>query len=244
MHGGTGGRLPGRVTSRIDDDQAFDDDGLRRLSRALGVYPAQRDTALLGAVIEKEVRPGDRVLDVCTGSGALAVRAARCAGTEVTALDVSRTATLVASWRARTAGVPLSTGCGDLFAPVTGRRFDLVVANPPYVPARAVTVPRRGRRRAWDAGTDGRLLVDRICREARRVLAPHGRMLLVQSEFTGIDRSREMLLEEGYDDVEVVARHEHPFGPVLSRRAVHLERAGLLTPGRRHEELAVLRATA
>jgi release factor glutamine methyltransferase len=76
------------------------------------------------------------------------------------------------------------------------------------------------------------------------VLAPGGRLLLVQSEFTGIERSCEMLREEGYDDVEVVARRKHPFGPVLTRRAVHLERAGLLTPGRRREELAVLRARA
>ena len=214
-----------------------------RLESVLGVYSAQRDSALLGDVVEAETVPGDRVVDLCTGSGVLAVRAAHRCRTTVSAVDVSRGALLVARRTARRAGVSLRLRRGDLLDPVAGESFDLVVANPPYVPAREEDLPRRGRRRAWDGGVDGRSLVDRICRTAPHALAPGGRLLLVQSEFTGVEQSRRLLEEQGMT-VDIAARCEHPFGPVLTRRAAHLERAGLLEPGRRYEELVVLRARA
>ena len=74
------------------------------------------------------------VLDVGTGSGAiaLAVKAAR-ADAQVTATDRSGDALALAGENAARLGLELELLAGDLFAPVAGRRFDLVIANPPYV---------------------------------------------------------------------------------------------------------------
>lgn len=66
---------------------------------------------------------------------------------------------------------------GNLTEPIRGENFDLVVSDPPYVPAENNRIPEAGIARAWDAGTDGRALLDRICAEAPDVLAPGGTLL-------------------------------------------------------------------
>lgn len=95
--------------------------------------------------------------------------------------------------------------------------------------------------RAWDAGVDGRVLLDRICTHAPRVLAESGVLLIAQSVLSGIEKTQSMLEEQGLA-VEVVARAEIPFGRVLSARAALFEARGLIAPGQRTEEIVVLRA--
>ncbi|NEC47116.1 methyltransferase, partial [Actinospica acidiphila] len=80
-----------------------------------GVYAPQEDTALLAAALADEpVAPGAAVLDVGTGSGALALTAAR-RGARVTAVDVSRRAVYAARLNALRAGLPLEVVRGNLF---------------------------------------------------------------------------------------------------------------------------------
>jgi release factor glutamine methyltransferase len=67
---------------------------------------------------------------------------------------------------------------GDLLEAVHGERFDLIVANPPYVPAATDELPVNGAERAWDAGRDGRALIDRICATAPAHLRAGGSLLL------------------------------------------------------------------
>lgn len=70
---------------------------------------------------------------------------------------------------------------GILFGPVVGRRFDLVVSNPPYAPTPGAVPSRHRAAVAWHAGADGCLLLDRICRSAHTSLRPGGVLLLVHS---------------------------------------------------------------
>src|SRR5436189_72295 len=77
--------------------------------------------------------PGARVLDVCTGSGVLAITAAR-RGAHATAVDISRRAVLCAALNARLNGVSVRAVRGDLLAAVGDERFDAIVSNPPYLP--------------------------------------------------------------------------------------------------------------
>lgn len=187
------------------------------------------------------VGPGTRVLDVCTGTGALAVVAAR-SGAAVTAVDISPAAVWIARFNARMRGLRIDVRRGDLLAPLRGARFDLIVSNPPYVPSALERLPVRGRARCWDGGLDGRLLLDRICEQAPTALTPSGAVLLVQSHLSGVERTCEKLTEAGLES-EVVVRCTQPFGPVLTARAQLLEERGLIARGQRTEDLVVIRGS-
>ncbi len=208
-----------------------------------GVFSPISDTWLLADVLAEQALPRDAaLLDLCTGSGALAVHAAVRGARDVTAVDVSRRAVLNARLNARLNGVRLRALRGDLFAAVGSRRFDVIVSNPPYVPAvgDGDGLPARGRARAWDAGRDGRALLDRICDAAPAHLRPGGLVLLVHSSVNGLQPTLDRLAAGGLD-VDVAARRAGPLGPLLAGRARALERRGLLLAGQRHEELLVVR---
>jgi release factor glutamine methyltransferase len=132
---------------------------------------------------------------------------------------------------------------GDLFGPVVGRRFGLVLSNPPYVPAAAATLPRHRKARCWDAGPDGRALLDRICDGVAGLLAPQGTVLLVHSALCDAARTLARLQRSGLAAREL-ARTTIPFGPVLRSRARMLEARGLIAPGHRSEELVIVEGRA
>ncbi|GAA5134297.1 HemK2/MTQ2 family protein methyltransferase [Pseudonocardia adelaidensis] len=207
-----------------------------------GVYRAEGDTAMLTDVMCRGGYALDRdVLDVGTGSGALAVAAARAGAATVTAVDLSLRS-VAATWvNARLHGVSVTVHRGDLFDPVAGRRFGLVLANPPYVPAATARLPRHRTARCWDAGPDGRALLDRICAGVGHVLTPDGEVLLVHSAVSDTDLTLDALDRAGLVP-QVIAKATVPFGPVMRARAALLESRGLIGPGQREEELVVVGA--
>jgi len=209
-----------------------------------GVFSPRSDSWLLADVLTAQpLPPSASVLDLCTGSGAVAIAAAQQGVRDVTAVDVSRRAVLCARLNARLNGVRVRAVRGDLLAAVGERRFDAIVSNPPYVPSSTDELPTRGAQRAWDAGRSGRLLLDRICADAPAHLRPGGIVLLVHSSVCGTEETLARL-EDGGLEAEVVARRRGPLGPLLTARAAELEARGALRPGEREEELVVVRGRA
>jgi release factor glutamine methyltransferase len=203
-----------------------------------GVFSPPSDAHVLAGVLRAHAAGRD-VLDVCTGSGILAVSAALAGARSVTAVDVSRRALLAARVNGLLNGVRVRTRRSDLLDGLGSERFDVIVSNPPYLPALS-DAPPQGLERATEAGPDGRLFLDRLIDRAPRHLRPGGVLLLVHSSINGVDASRRRLLAAGLE-CDVPRRETGPLGPILSARAPLLERRGLLEPGRREEDVVVLR---
>ena len=146
-----------------------------------------------GSLIED---PGSvkHVLDLCTGSGCLAVLAARSLPlARIDAVDISKDALDVAARNIADYGLGerIKLHRGDLFGPIGEARYDLIISNPPYVDAEGMAkLPRECRaepKLALDGGADGLDVVRRILKEARRHLTSQGGLLCE------IGRGREQL---------------------------------------------------
>jgi ribosomal protein L3 glutamine methyltransferase len=126
----------------------------------------------------------ERVLDLCTGSGCLAILAAQhFPGAEIDAVDISRGALEVAARNVAEYGLGdrVTLHRGDLFAPLGEARYDLIISNPPYVDAEGMAaLPPECRaepKLAFDGGADGLDVVRRILDEAPDHLTPEGGLL-------------------------------------------------------------------
>jgi ribosomal protein L3 glutamine methyltransferase len=124
------------------------------------------------------------VLDLCTGSGCLAILAARAfPNAQIDAVDISKDALEVAARNVADYNLEdrVTLHQGDLFKPLGGRRYDLIISNPPYVDAQGMAeLPRECRaepKLAFDGGTDGIAIVRRILQEAKLHLATDGGLL-------------------------------------------------------------------
>lgn len=186
---------------------------------------------------------GRRVLDIGTGTGALTLAAARAGAASVTAVDLSLRSIATTWINCRIHRVRCTVHRGDLFGPVAGQRFDLILANPPYVPAATNVASRHAISRCWDGGVDGRAVLDRLCAGAAGLLAPKGMMLVVHSAVCDDTVTLRRLTDAGLH-ADVLARSTIPFGPVMRLRAAMLEVRRLIEPGQRDEDLVVIAARA
>ena len=141
------------------------------------------DTEALCEEALARLRPGDAVLDLCTGTGALAVALKKlCPQARVTASDVSREALSLARENAQALGAEVRFVEGDLFQPLAGERFQGIVSNPPYIPSglrgRLQPEVEKEPALALFAGADGLDFYRRIAKEAPDYLLPGGWLAL------------------------------------------------------------------
>jgi release factor glutamine methyltransferase len=145
------------------------------------------ETELVAEVALAALPEGGRALDLCTGSGVLAVTLALGRRARLVATDLSPGALDVARENARALGAEVTFLAGDLDGPVpAGEVFDLVVSNPPYVPSGEIDglAPevRREPRMALDGGPDGLAVLRRIVALSPSRLAPGGSLVLEMHE--------------------------------------------------------------
>ena len=166
----------------------------------------RQDTEAVCEEALRHLRPGMRALDLCTGTGAIAVSLKKlCPGAEVTASDISAGALTLARENAAALQAEVRFLEGDLFAPLAGETFDLIVSNPPYIPeglrgALQAEVEREPAL-ALFAGPDGLRFYRRIAREAPAHLRAGGRLILEtgDGEAEGVCR----LLAERFEEIAV-----------------------------------------
>jgi ribosomal protein L3 glutamine methyltransferase len=139
---------------------------------------------LAGGALPVDLRGVKRVLDLCTGSGCLAILAAFAfPRARIDAVDLSAGALALArrNVAAHRLGDRIALHRGDLFKPLANERYDLIISNPPYVDARGMAkLPpeyRHEPRLALAAGDDGLDLVRRILNDAPRHLTSKGGLL-------------------------------------------------------------------
>ena len=175
-------RLTGRPLWYIIGDTDFCGCRIKVDERALIPRP---ETEELASIAVKSVEEGDKVLDMCTGSGCIAVAIAKnCAGkhVSVTAADLSEAAILLAKENAKLNGATVNFVQSDLFKSVRGR-FNMIVCNPPYIKTGDIPKIQREVREfepriALDGGDDGLDFYRRIAKSVRSYLARDGVLLL------------------------------------------------------------------
>jgi release factor glutamine methyltransferase len=144
----------------------------------------RHDTEVLVGEALKAVPEARRVLDIGSGSGCVAIALARSLpGATVVSVDISPEALELARGNAALNSVSVDFRLGSLFEPVRGERFDLVVSNPPYIPAADIEylqpeVRDYEPRSALDGGADGLDFYRSIIPAAPEHLIPGGWLLL------------------------------------------------------------------
>ena len=197
-------RLKGKPTQYITGHQEFYARDFRVTPDVL--IPRPETEHLVEAALAR-IQPGNVVVDVGTGSGAIATTLALETGARVFATDISTAALMVAqSNAARLAGSVGFLAC-DLAAAIRGRSIDVLVSNPPYVPATDHPSIQREVRDyephvALFGGPTGLEIYERLIADAARVVRPGG-WLLMELGYNSLDPVRAML-EPAFTDVSVM----------------------------------------
>jgi release factor glutamine methyltransferase len=151
-----------------------------------------------------------RVLDLCTGSGAIAVSLAKeLPAARVVATDISEAAVALAKKNVARNGMAdrIDVRTGDLWDVVAGETFDLIASNPPYIASAIIpTLSAEVRCEpsiALDGGADGLSFYDRICAGARSHLEPGG-ALVVEHGYDQADAVRERFEAAGFGSIKLV----------------------------------------
>ena len=174
------------------------------------VYQPAEDSHLLATAAVETLDGDERVLEVGTGSGYVAVAAAEETGADVVAADLNPHACRQARERAADEGVDVDVVRADLVAPFREDAFDAVLFNPPYLPANEEAERDDWMEVALSGGESGRAVVDPFLDTVGRVVAPDGVVLLLVSTLTGYDEVVARADDRGFA-AETAVEESYPF---------------------------------
>ena len=169
----------------------------------------RQDTEVLVEQVLKRITEGAKILDLCTGSGCIAISIAKLAGASVTATDISEKALAVAERNARENGVCVHFYKGDLYQALpSDEKYDIIVSNPPYIRTDVIEtleteVKDYEPRIALDGTADGLSFYRRIIAGAGEHLKPNGLIFFEVGYDQGAEVSA-LLLDNGFSDISVI----------------------------------------
>lgn len=163
------------------------------------------ETEELVSEVLKVVKNTDKVLDLCTGSGAIALVINKKSGASVTATDISEAALEVAKENFKQFDAAVETRLIDLYGDLS-EKFDIIVSNPPYIKTEEIdTLDKEVKdyepRIALDGGEDGLDFYRRICEGAKQRLNEHGKLFL-EAGYGEVEEIKKML--ENDFNVEII----------------------------------------
>lgn len=175
-------RLTGRPLWYIVGDTEFYGCTIKVDERALIPRP---ETELLADIVARSVEEGDRILDLCTGSGCIAVSVANACRDKkitVTASDISDASIMLAKENAAANNVNVHFVVSDLFERVYGR-YNIIVCNPPYIKSGEIAHLQREVREhepriALDGGKDGLDFYRRLAEDIKGYIMRGGMLIL------------------------------------------------------------------
>lgn len=169
----------------------------------------RQDTEVLVEEALKKIKPEMKVLDLCTGSGCIAVSLAKLGFADVTATDISEDALAVARRNSQENGVDVHFFKGDLYDALPEQtRYDMIVSNPPYIPTSVIdTLEPEVRDHepgiALDGTADGLAFYRRIISDSGNYLKEGGYLLFEIGYDQGTAVS-ELLRNNAYEDIHVI----------------------------------------
>ena len=181
------------------------------------VYEPAEDTFLLAENLV--VNENNVVLDVGTGCGILGILVAKKAR-KVVVTDINPYAVSCAKMNAKQNNVlaKMDIRQGDLFEPVKkGEKFDVILFNSPYLPTDE-SEEKSWIGKAWAGGRSGRDIIEPFLSEAPRYLKKNGRIFLLQSSLSDIDKTIRQFRKKGLD-AYVIAEKKFPFETIVVIRA-------------------------
>ena len=135
-----------------------------------------------------------KILDMCTGSGCIAISLKKyMQNSEVCGIDISKEALKVARLNAKNNNIDVKFKCSDMFTNIKNRDFDVIVSNPPYIKKKVIPTLNKEVRKepviALDGGEDGLYFYKKIINEAFNFLADNGMIFLE----IGYDQKEELI---------------------------------------------------
>ncbi len=180
-----------------------------------GVFEPSEDSLLLADCLKKSDAKGKIALDMGCGSGLQGINAFLLGAKKVFFADIDGNAVANARQNAKALGFSkiASFKKTNLFSALKGKRFDLIVFNPPYVDS--------GVQKKWldtDGGKKGREVLDAFLKQAKKHLGKNGLLFFVQSSLNGEQKTKKILKEAGFE-FEVVAQKRLFFEELVVFRA-------------------------
>lgn len=165
------------------------------------VYEPSDDSFLLAENLD--ISPGDKVLEIGTGSGIIAMHASKLSD-KVVATDINFNAVELADKNFKNNNINnIQLLFGDLFEPIKSeseknQKFDVILFNTPYLPTDECEILEDNLNYAFDGGLDGRKVIDRFLNQVKDYLNEGGRVQLVQSSLSNVEETLLKLEQLGF----------------------------------------------